>query len=537
MARQKSAQFPAASPLQQGLLADIGEHPDDDTPRLVYADWLEENGQPERAEFIRAQVELAKITEDDPRWRTLRRREARLLAVHFDDWMKGLPRWVAKEPLCTFRRGFVSDLSATASAFMRSLPELWKSTPLTGVRLRRANPAAVEALAKAPELGRLRSLDLTQNVMRTPGVRHLANSPYVANLTELVLNRNGIDAQAARALAESPNLSSLRSLSMVRALFGHHPLHALVASPCNLRLTRLNVGDGRFGGRLGPLVNSPNLAHLTDLDLHYTRLGDSDVEELVRSPLLPRLRALNVYLNNIGPAGLAALAETHQLARLNLSHNPVAEGIATLASTRTARHLAHLELFCTRDLDRQPQGHGLAVANALAGSPHLGNLRHLDLGHGFIRDAGLDALLASPHLTRLTHLILSMCNLNDAAIVGLASSRLAEQLATLDLNNNSIGERGVRAIASSPRFANLLHLELGGMHIGDRGAKSLAESAALAGLIVLRLGGNDIGHEGGMALAQSPHLAGLAELDLRHNPLGKRAQTALQNQFGRRVKL
>ena len=32
----------------------IAEHPDDDAPRLVYADWLEEHGQPERAEFIRA---------------------------------------------------------------------------------------------------------------------------------------------------------------------------------------------------------------------------------------------------------------------------------------------------------------------------------------------------------------------------------------------------------------------------------------------------------------------------------------------------
>ncbi len=35
---------------------------DDDTPRLIAADWLEEQGQAERAEFIRAQCELAKMT-------------------------------------------------------------------------------------------------------------------------------------------------------------------------------------------------------------------------------------------------------------------------------------------------------------------------------------------------------------------------------------------------------------------------------------------------------------------------------------------
>ena len=32
--------------------------PEEDTPRLVYADWLDENGQLNRAEFIRVQIEL-----------------------------------------------------------------------------------------------------------------------------------------------------------------------------------------------------------------------------------------------------------------------------------------------------------------------------------------------------------------------------------------------------------------------------------------------------------------------------------------------
>jgi uncharacterized protein (TIGR02996 family) len=38
------------------LLRAIAAQPDEDTPRLMYADWLDENGQPERAEFIRVQV-------------------------------------------------------------------------------------------------------------------------------------------------------------------------------------------------------------------------------------------------------------------------------------------------------------------------------------------------------------------------------------------------------------------------------------------------------------------------------------------------
>ena len=50
---------------EKALLAAIWEHPHEDTPRLMYADWLQENAQPERAEFIRLQIELARLGEWD----------------------------------------------------------------------------------------------------------------------------------------------------------------------------------------------------------------------------------------------------------------------------------------------------------------------------------------------------------------------------------------------------------------------------------------------------------------------------------------
>ena len=47
------------------LLAAICAHPAEDTPRLEYADWLQENGRDERAEFIRVQCERARLPEPD----------------------------------------------------------------------------------------------------------------------------------------------------------------------------------------------------------------------------------------------------------------------------------------------------------------------------------------------------------------------------------------------------------------------------------------------------------------------------------------
>jgi uncharacterized protein (TIGR02996 family) len=61
------------------LLAAIRAAPEDDAPRLVYADWLEEHGQPEKAELIRLQCELARNESAE-----LRRRETALLAESHD---------------------------------------------------------------------------------------------------------------------------------------------------------------------------------------------------------------------------------------------------------------------------------------------------------------------------------------------------------------------------------------------------------------------------------------------------------------------
>lgn len=45
---------------EAGLLSAIREAPADDLPRLVYADWLEDQGRHERGELIRLQLALAR---------------------------------------------------------------------------------------------------------------------------------------------------------------------------------------------------------------------------------------------------------------------------------------------------------------------------------------------------------------------------------------------------------------------------------------------------------------------------------------------
>src|SRR5262245_6866034 len=93
--------------MREAFLAEIAEHPDEDGPRLVYADWLDHNGDPEGAEFIRAQGALAdREDQSDDEAHELKARAGALLKVHLATWTADLGRFDRKRVEVGFDRGF-----------------------------------------------------------------------------------------------------------------------------------------------------------------------------------------------------------------------------------------------------------------------------------------------------------------------------------------------------------------------------------------------------------------------------------------------
>src|SRR5262245_51635979 len=91
--------------LRRAILAE----PDDDTPRLVYADWLQENGNTDRAEFIRAQIEAVRAEPFGPKARKADERADGILKVYRHVWTRELHGGLVESP--RFERGFVTHLS------------------------------------------------------------------------------------------------------------------------------------------------------------------------------------------------------------------------------------------------------------------------------------------------------------------------------------------------------------------------------------------------------------------------------------------
>jgi uncharacterized protein (TIGR02996 family) len=106
---------------EDALLAAIAAHPDEDTPRLAYADWLDEHGRHTRAEFVRVQIDVA-AKETLPRVLQNRhvdvwKRNQELIDHHWDDIL-GPPADVLRTAArVEFRRGFVSEVTVSLREF------------------------------------------------------------------------------------------------------------------------------------------------------------------------------------------------------------------------------------------------------------------------------------------------------------------------------------------------------------------------------------------------------------------------------------
>ena len=125
--------------IQENFMADICEHPDDDTPRLIFADWLEEHGttdaERERAEFIRLQCGHG-TTDTPENIAKIERRIQGLQRLYDRKWTKDLPQ--NRHLHYFFARGFVHAVHGTAGLIQSHMDRLFSCAPIDHVTI--SNP-------------------------------------------------------------------------------------------------------------------------------------------------------------------------------------------------------------------------------------------------------------------------------------------------------------------------------------------------------------------------------------------------------------
>lgn len=143
------------------LLAAICENPQEDLPRLIYADWLEENGRPERAEFIRLQCERWSQGSAYPNLAAVRNRASQLLKEFRDWWYEELPRLPGVEWGSLFVRGFIDAAETNRiDDLTETLRHAFAATPLQYLHVTDLVPGQLRELLDCPFLSRLIKLSL-----------------------------------------------------------------------------------------------------------------------------------------------------------------------------------------------------------------------------------------------------------------------------------------------------------------------------------------------------------------------------------------
>jgi uncharacterized protein (TIGR02996 family) len=141
---------------RDALMRAICEHPDEDTPRLVFADWLQEHGDEARAEFIRLEIQLARGQYQPSEEARLKRRVKKLLTTHGPRWQKEIGGFGK----AIFRRGFLAHTAIHVDDLERALA----SAPFDLIELE--GEVNLVAILQLPGIARLRYLNLSNATIR-----------------------------------------------------------------------------------------------------------------------------------------------------------------------------------------------------------------------------------------------------------------------------------------------------------------------------------------------------------------------------------
>ncbi len=290
----------------------IKNDPEDDTLRLILADFLADQGEDERGQFIRIQCRRASLEENLPEWTELKQQEDQLLERHQQHWLGPLQELGGR---VTFHRGLIQlececqrllERAEEAQAWTEAwawVERLW----LRGIRTQ-----DFRALLQMPLLLQITGLDLSINQIGNRRARALADCPFLSSLTTLNLAGNYIEISGAHALAASPHLPRLTHLDLTGNSIGDPGVRALVQSQHRSGLTHLNLERNRIGDAGAQvLASSPYLHNLTHLRLVQNWIGDVGANALAQSSHLDRLAELNLGHNRIGSSGKDALQKRY----------------------------------------------------------------------------------------------------------------------------------------------------------------------------------------------------------------------------------
>ncbi|VTS02303.1 Repeat-companion domain protein OS=Isosphaera pallida (strain ATCC 43644 / DSM 9630 / IS1B) GN=Isop_0391 PE=4 SV=1: LRR_6 [Gemmata massiliana] len=326
------------------FLRAICANPDDDTARLVFADWLQEHGEPDRAEFIRLHIEWCRHAPDVPpddlwlqlgvAWEASKLSQSPMFGDGYDAHDRGLvagvwfnSRFRPERVEAAFDHNpiriiHVSPRTEESAVWLAQTPLFAR---LRGLCHTGRSVDVARRLVESPHIGNLEllRLDLEDDEGRTEDVGSiLASARHLDRLTVLDLDGTHINDAGFEALVAAPHLGTVRKLIMrsdgrTKHYIGEAGLRALADSRGLTGLTHLGLRDCTVHAEgVTQLLRWPGVGNLHELDLVYAGIEEAGVIELARCPYLKSLRRLCLCAFDLTDRALEALAAAPWMSHL-----------------------------------------------------------------------------------------------------------------------------------------------------------------------------------------------------------------------------
>ncbi|MBM3980677.1 MAG: TIGR02996 domain-containing protein [Planctomycetes bacterium] len=402
---------------RDALIAAICAQPDEDTPRLAFADWCDEYDEPARAAFVRAQVELARAAPWEPVAARARWHAPDVLSGRaFAGTLPAVDGFHVGWPAAPFRRGFGWALHVrAASLWGEFVAPLFDRAPVGKLHVWHGALDEWRAVAASDRVRHFRELVFNLNPIEP--LRALRDAPDATGIADLYFQR-------ASGAGMPEVLEDLMPTVLGRAVRGLH-FHAGYESISDL-IAALNTGGPR--ARLSFSVMGLTAEH---------------VRRLFDGPATRDLDALHFRDEPLGADGLHALAQDAPAALADLTLENVgvrADGLESLAR-------------CDR----------------------LAGLRRLSLSRNPLPPRAVRVLSLSRVLAGVRALDLNACRIGDKGVRHLTQAKFWPNLVELDLRNNPISAVGVRYLLDAPAAPDLAALVLDAPTAGGDARAQLAK--------------------------------------------------------------
>ncbi len=470
----------------------ILEDPENIPLRLVFADWLEEHGQPDRAEFIRIQCEPSQSVDAV-------RRQDELLRRWEDEWREPYDDLPGR---LVFRCGMPEGIDIDTDSFLRNAQELFERLPLLHVQLRNVS-RGLDAFLRSEWPSGLRSLSLRGEQLSIEEVGQLVHAPSLENLIELDLSGTVLCAKRVGALAQTSSLTGLDKLI--------------------LEDTRLRAAS------LKKLVQSPVFRQLSQIWITASDFSQEEWATLMESQVVGR--SLRVRSRDAPKDSDALLQQVAGSPVAQVWTRVVVTDRRTLDAVLDSPHFRNVRELCLRMHGK----HEKALLQRLSHSSLYQQLRRLEVRYGSWPADILEILAAAPEPARFRSLELPTNK--KITTRGLTAMRAAGQLRGIEslvLGGTGCGPTLTALLCDHDDFVDLRRLDVSHLNGGDKILRGVGKKAPFQLQHVVAYGIR-IDESTAKWLTRSPAFASLLSLRASRSQVTELAREMLRNRFGQEV--